>query len=370
MSETFRIIDSGFVFDARKETSGAVACGPRLVAGSREILCSFMLQSALGINDFKPVIVRSYDARTWSSPVMPWKHLSDTYSIFGSLSRSPSGELFFFGTRTKIDIPGESFWSEETQGLKENELIYSYSTDNARKWSQLLVIPKPVPGAAEAAGAMCITKSGSWHVCYSPYNTFDPDLYVERNQVVLLTSTDRGKTWKYTRMLKFDEEYVSAAEAWVIELADTRLFGTCWKINLKDGSDFPNPYSISTDDGNSWQTVKSTNIHGQTPSVCPLPDNRILFIYNQRRVAPYGIRLALASVSEMDFIVEADEIIYRAVIPEKGDFAVQHSNWTGFNFGEPHVAILPDRTIVAVFWCLEKKQWGIRYIILDGKNLI
>ncbi len=106
---TFRIIDSGFVFEARENTEYAVACGPRCVATSDAIICSFMVQSGLGINDFKPVIAHSSDGKHWCDLTFPWKSLSSRYSIFGSISLAPEGKLFFFGTRTKIENKGEPF---------------------------------------------------------------------------------------------------------------------------------------------------------------------------------------------------------------------------------------------------------------------
>lgn len=370
MSRFFKEIESGFLFNAEPGTDHAVAAGPRcVVTGKDEIVCSFMVQSGLGINDFKPVLLRSKDGRNWHSPVFLWEHLTRRYSIFGSISRSPDGQLFFFGTRTKIDFPGESFWSEKTQGLKDNELVYAYSSDNGHTWSEPFIIPKPISGSAEAAGAMCITKTGSWHICYSPYNTFDPNLFVERNQVVLLTSRDRGKNWSYAKMMNFDEPYASAAEAWIIELSDGRLFGTCWKINNKDDTDFPNPYTISYDDGKTWTHPESTGIKGQTPSVTPLPDGRILFIYNQRKIAPCGIRLAVAKPSENKFEIEIDEPVYMAERPSIKESATTHSDWTSFTFGEPQITILPDKTLLVVFWCIEPKKAGIRYIRLNAGNL-
>jgi len=366
-SKFFKIVDEGFVYRAVRNT---VACGSRCVlSDTGEIICSFMVQSGLGINDFIPVIVRSRDGQKWSSPVMPWQHLSNIYSIFGSISRSHDGQMFFFGTRTKIDVHGESFWSEATQGLKDNELVYAHSADDGRSWSELFVIPKPIPGAAEAPGAMCVTRNGSWHVCYSPYNTFDPNLSVERNQVVLLTSRDNGKSWLYKPMFHFEKRYATAAEAWVIELSDGRLLGTCWKLNQKDGSDFPNPYTISFDDGRTWTSSKSTGIMGQSTALAPLPDGRALFIYNQRKQVPYGVRLAVVNPCDVDFGINVDELIYNAEKPAKKQSATSHGDWTNFSFGEPHVAVLKDKTLLVVFWCIEQDESGIRYIRLEAPEL-
>jgi len=366
----FQVVDKGFIWYARKNTRYKIASGPRcIVTDKGEVICSFMVQTALGVNNFRPVIVRSHNCRTWSGFTMPWMHLSSKYSIFGSISKSYDGQIFFFGARTVIDNPCELFWSETTQGMKENGLVYAYSSDEGYTWSELFEIPKPISGAAEAPGAMCITKNGSWHACYSPYNTFDPNLSVERNQVVLLTSRDKGKTWLYRQMFHFEQKYATAAEAWIIELSDGRLVGTCWKINQKDGSDFPNPYTISFDDGNTWTPSKSTGIMGQSTALAPLPDGRLLFIYNQRKHPPYGVRLAIANPCDVDFGIDTDEIVYSVEKPATRFSATSHDDWTNFSFGEPHVILLGYRILLVVFWCIEQGVGGIRYVCLEAPGL-
>src|SRR5262249_44922832 len=143
---------------------GAIAVGPRaVVLPSGEILCSCGLASALGTNDFVPVLFRSADAGpTWTGKGPVWPSLQAQWSIFVSISRDNEGRLFLYGTRTPIDEPGESFWSDATQGLKQNELIWAPSTDGGRSWTDPSVIPMPIPGAAEAPGALCCTRGGGW----------------------------------------------------------------------------------------------------------------------------------------------------------------------------------------------------------------
>ena len=160
----FETLNEGFV-SIRQEGSGtAVAAGPRCaVTSDGAVVCSFVAQAALGRNDFKPILASSEDGGiTWREEGLIWPQLQDTYSIFGSVSRSPAGDLFFYGGRTRIDEPGETCWSEATQGLKQNELVWAKSTDCGRTWSEPVVIPMPIPGAAEPPGAMCVTRGGRW----------------------------------------------------------------------------------------------------------------------------------------------------------------------------------------------------------------
>jgi Neuraminidase (sialidase) len=103
--------------------------------------------------------------------------------------------------------------------------VWAASEDGGRNWSEPQPVPMPIPGSAEQTSPLCVARSGAWHACYSPYNTFDPQVKPERNQVVLLTSRDRGRTWRHTAMLRWPDPLSTAAEAWVVELADGRLLG-------------------------------------------------------------------------------------------------------------------------------------------------
>jgi Neuraminidase (sialidase) len=295
----------------------------------------------------------------------------DRHSIFGSVSRAPDGNLFYFGSWFPIDTPGETFWSDATQGLKANELIWSKSADGGRTWAEPQVIPMPIPGAAEAPGALTVMRSGRMICCYAPYNTFDPELVVDRNQIVALRSDDQGRTWRHNAMIRFESEHSTGAEAWVIELADGRLLGTTWHANQQDKSDHPNAYAISLDGGDTWQPTRSTGILGQSTSLAALPDGRALFTYNQRRHGDPGVWLAVVKPTPLgdDFGVESNEIAWRAQTRTQSGTSGEHTEWTDFSFGEPAVALLPDTegfhdTLLLVLWCVQPEGQGIRYVRL------
>jgi len=298
---------------------------------------------------------------SWTEEGPLWPGLREECAVFGSVSRAPAGDLHFFGPRTPIDEPGESFWSDATQGLKQNELFWATSRDGGRTWTDPVTIPMPIPGSAEAPGAMCITQNGKWLCCYAPYNTFDPAVVVRRNRVIVLISDDQGRTWRHTDMLRFDDPDSGGAEAWVIEIGDGRLLGTSWHLNHRDGSDYPNAYALSIDGGDTWTPTQSTGIMGQSTALAPLPDGRALFIYNQRKHAEPGVWLAAVRPSDSDFGIQANEIVWSAAQPEASS---GHAEWTDFSFGEPSVTLLPDGTLLVALWCVQPKVRGIRYVKL------
>lgn len=357
-------LDEGFVCRKSLVARGTdIAVGPRIVVlPSGEVVCSFMETAKTATNDFVPALSRSADGgKTWTEPRRVWPHLSREWSIFAGLSRDPySGHLFLYGSRCRIDVPGETNWSTETQGLKANELIWAVSSDEGRIWSEPHIIPMPIPGSAEAPGPLCVTKSGRWLACYAPGNTFDPQLKVDRSQIVAVFSDDQGKTWRHTSMLRFPQP-AGGAEAWLIELADGRLLGTSWVIP-DDGSELPNAYAISADGGITWSRTNFTGTPGQTTALLALPDSRAIFLYNQRRHGDPGVKAALVKPTEKSFGIEFDDYVWKAETRTQSGSSGNLSEWSDFSFGEPSIARLKDDTFLAAIWCIQLSGSGIRYV--------
>jgi hypothetical protein len=356
------IVREGFV--TRCATNGGpVAVGPRavLLAGG-DLLCSCMLTAGLGINDFVPVLYRSSDlGETWVEQGPVWPHLRSAWSIFASVSRDPAGRLYLFGSRTPIDRPGEPFWSEATQGLKANELVWADSPDG-RAWCEPRPVPPAYPGAVEAPGPLCVTHGSRRLGPYSPYNTFDPALRVVRNRVHVACSEDEGRTWTHGAMLHFPDADSGGAEAWVVELNDGRLLATCWQVGPPGKPDYPNAFALSHDGGRTWGPTASTGTLGQATALAALPDGRALFVYNQRRHGTVGVRLAVVRPTDTDFGILAGEIAWRAETPTRSGTSGEHAAWDDFAFGEPSVTVLPDDTLLVALWCLQPSGRGIRYV--------
>lgn len=353
---------SGFIVSC-ESSAKAIAVGPRLALLSDEsVLCSWVQNSATGVNDFVPMLARSFDGGVhWSESKPVWPHLRSRWSIFASISRSAAGHLFLYGTRTPIDQPGELFWSDATQGLKQNELIWARSLNGGETWSEPTVIPMPVPGSAEAPGALCVTQSGRWLVPYAPYNTFDPQVKVERNRVLVVYSDNQGQTWQYAPMLDFADPTTHGAEAWVIELADGRLLGTCWHCSPRS-ENLPNAFAVSHDQGTHWSSTCSTGILGQSTALAALPDGRALFVYNQRKCGTPGVWLAVVRPTQDHFGIESNGIVWQAETGTRSATSGDHAEWTDFSFGEPSVVVLPDHHLLVALWCTQPSGTGIRFV--------
>lgn len=362
----YRVVREGFV------ASGVLAAASRVVVTQGDLLvCAYMVRSGAGIADFTPhITVSGDDGRTWEPPRVIWPALVGVASISCALSRSHNGDLFLYGTTTPIDHPGEAWWDGQRQAMKQNELFWARSVDNGQTWTSPTVIPMPIPGGAEAPGPLTVLRSGRWVAAYAPYNTFDETVVVDRNQIVLVISADEGRTWRHTSMLRFADPDGGGAEAWVVQLADGRLVGTCWTMSLATGADEPIPYAVSDDDGETWSATRSTGVRGQATSLAPLYDGGVLLAYNQRREPSPGVWLLVADPSEVGFEVRRIGPAWRATRATHSDGDTGHDAWTDFAFGEPSVTLLPDGDVYLTLWCDQPSGRGIRFVRLAGETVL
>lgn len=358
------VVREGMVHECGRGGAGGGAISSRCAwTGDGRILCSYMTQSALSRNDFVPHLAESTDqGRSWRHLGPIWPHLGEAFSINVSLNGAPDGSLTLLGTRTPRSRPLESFWCQETLGILQNKLLWSRSTDQGRTWEGPHTVDVPYPGAAEAPGSMCVTRGGAWVAPYSPHNTFDPHLEVDLRQVVVMVSNDRGASWQPRTMLRVSEPDAYVGEAWVTQLADGGLLGTCWHVSRGDGDDYPHACAISRDDGRTWSRPFNSGIMGQSAASAPLPDGRVLFVYNQRRHNQPGVWLATARPKEGDFGLISDQPVWLAKSATRGASSGKSKEWTDFAFGEPSVLCLSPNTALVTFWCIQPDYTGIRFV--------
>ena len=171
---------------------------------------------------------------------------------------------------------------------------------------------------------MTALSSGRWVACYAPYNNFDPDVAVDRGQIVLMRSDDEGRAWSHTSMLRFEEAESSGVEAWVIELAGGRLLGTSWHMSTHDSSDYPCADAVSSDQGDRWSPTLSTGIASQTAALTALSNSGALFLYCQRKADAVSIGMPYIDPSGDDFGVKHNELIWRAQRVRRSDGEADH----------------------------------------------
>ena len=361
----FETFETGILAEQRLDAEAPVSVGSRCVlTDAGELVCCYMRQSALGINDFTPTISRSADgSATWTESGPVWPEHAGKLSIFCSISRGPGPDLFLFGKYWQIDVPGERFVGDDPMSIKPNRLCWSRSGDDGRTWDGLHSMAVPQPCAAEAPGPMLVTRSGRWLGPYSPNPVIDQKEPADLAQVVVMISDDRGRTWRHRSMLRFDDPGTRAAEAWVAELADGRLVGACYHFKGNDGVNqiLPNAFGVSDDQGDNWHKTGQTGVKGQTVSLTGLPDGRALLCFVRREGGSAdGVWLTTARPGGLAFNPEHTQIVWQ---PQRaGVQQDEPGSWLDFKFGEPSLTVLTEDTVLVTFWFLEPDRGGIRYL--------
>ena len=351
----FRIIDEGDVFATK------VVCatsGPRTaVLDDGSVVCTFMINSCGGANDFVPMISFSKDAKEWTPAEKVWPALEGKDSLFGSVRRGKDGKLSISGQGFDIAYPGEAFWSDEAMGMKENYVFYSVSEDS-KTFPEPVKVALPYYGSAEQPGGL-LTEEGKMTMIYAPYPTIEKKEEVDNKIIVLLRSTD-GETFTAKKIgaVEGDSQY---AESWIERLSDGRLVISSWQTASEDSSQ----YLISDDDGETFKGPFAQPFRGQSTGICSWEDGSVLIAYNQRKYGEIGVWLAMEKFDgEGKFELLENEPVWIAPKATKNESSGDFGQWTDFSFGEPSVTVLPDNSLLVTLWYQKDDTNGIRYVRL------
>ena len=357
----FQKLAEGNVFQTT--APGRATSGPRtalLPDGS--LICTFMLQTQTGSNDFTPMAAYSKDGSVWSESQPVWPELAGKKSVFVSVRPTADGRLSLAGKMFPIDQPGEFFWSDEVGGMKENQLVFSLSGDG-RSFPLPQVVDLPFYGSAEQPGGMLVDADGTMSMVYAPYPTIEQRGETDTSSLVLMRSTDGGQTFQGSKFGHVDTPSLYA-ESWIVRLSDGRLMVSSWQTA---SSEAPDQYFLSSDNGATFSGPHAMPFRGQTTALTPGPGGTVLVAYNQRKEDPAGVWLAVAKPDENGFHLITNEPVWKASeTTQTGASSGEFDQWTDFAFGEPHVSILPDQTLLVTLWYQQGDTKGIRYVRLGG----
>jgi hypothetical protein len=185
-------------------------------------------------------------------------------------------------------------------------------------------------------------------------------------RVYVAISDDNGASWpRHSVVFQDPNNRVGYFEQKLAEISPGRIIATGWTVTLGNVDDRPNSFVISEDDGLTWSQPASTGINGQTMTPIPLGGDRLLILYN-RRYGDQGIVIALATMTDSDWNVEYESLLYDAQTqrtrPENQ--ASGTAELDGFNFGFPTAIPLADGTIFVTYWSRENAVFGVRWVKL------
>lgn len=354
----FRKIAEGDVFATTK--ANTCTSGPRTaVLADGSLVCTFMINSKGGANDFVPMMAHSEDSIRWTQAQPVWPQLQGKKSAFVSVRSAGDGKVCLAGKAWDIAYPGEAFWSDEAAGMKENKLVFSISEDG-----HIFPLPTevdvPFYGSAEQPGGMLAEDGGKLTMIYSPYPTIEKKEEVDHNCMGILKSADCGKTFTAGKFAQA-EGSCQYGEAWITRLSDGRLFVSTWQTESKDA---PDQYLLSDDDGAAFAGPFPQPFRGQSTGISAWKDGSVLIAYNQRKEGTVGVWLALETLNGTEAVLLENEPVWEAGTITKSGTSGDFTQWTDFSFGEPSVTVLPDDSLLVTLWYQQSGVNGIRYVRL------
>ena len=347
----FRKISEGVVYSTRKENYFSSGSRTARLPDGRYI-CAYNRESASGANDFVPMISYSDNGENWGEPFELWPEFVGKKSISISVRNTDDGRVCICGWSAEIAYAGENWWDDDKCAMKENQLVFTISKDGY-EFPRPTFLDLPYYGAAEIPGGMHVDSKGDIYIVYSPYRTIEACEDTDVNCLVMLRSTDGGKTFEASKIAEVSGES-QYAETWIAELASGDKMITTWQTASADA---PDQYLYSKD-GKSFSGPHPLPFKGQTTALTPLPDGRVMIAYNQRKEAPIGIWVAVARPDENGLNLIENTPVWQAKTAGTGaDF----SDWTSFSYGEPHILEMHDGNYLLVYWFEQDGEKGIGY---------
>lgn len=351
----FRKTSEGDVFVCK---DGRMTSGPRVaVLPDGGLICTFMLNSESGANDFVPMAAQSKDGELWSEAKEIYPGLVGKRSVFVSVRNTLDGRVSLGGKAWDIAFAGEHFWSDEAGGMKENRLVYTISSDGI-DFPALNEIGVPFYASAENPGGAFVDADGTVNLIYSPYPTIEKREETDTCCMVRLNGRDGGEfSAEKFAVVPSPSLY---AESWLDRLSDGRLFVSTWQTASEDSSQF----LVSRAGSDKLEGPFPQPFRGQSTGICTDGDGGVYIAYNQRKASPVGVWLAYEKPIPGDAGLIANEPVWIAESATRSSSSGDFAEWTDFSFGEPHVKLLPDGTLIVVLWYKEGEKIGVRYVRL------
>ena len=365
---SIKCLETGLVYRNPKPYLRSLhAYHPSLVViDAQEIIVTFDLASASQSLDYHTVLSRSLDGgKSWhlQGPVLdkPCERPT-THSV--RTRRLADGTLVGFGALVYREESEEGVLNNETLGFAPMDLILTRSLDKGHRWTAPEIIR---PSLASPAWEICHNivelPDGRWlapTATWRGWNGENP----AGEQAVALISKDRGKTWpSFVRTFDGRDSGFIHWEQSVVPLKDGRLLAVAWIHDPASGKNLPTPYTLSSDDGRTFDSPRPTGFLGQTCKAIQLRDQRILCVY--RRADQPGLWATLSQLDGDKWTNLAEQVLWQGAASGMDGRLNSGEELANLKFGFPGLAQMPDGDMFIVFWCVEDCVSNIRWLRIN-----
>ncbi len=307
---SLKIVDQGFI----SHVSGRGAYMPSIsqLRDGGLIACQHVGSELASADNRIEVLYTTDGGKTWQDSLTISTGDDDRWSYRGpDINELPDGRLAM--TATRFEISSGPLFNPDSEGLQRPEIILLWSSDRGRTWSPPQVIPVDLPPEKytwNKSGSLVQFSPTRW-MC--PLETWKPESYGGQpdQKAAAVFSSDQGKTWGSFTVIADDE---TGRRLWWDQLntrlPDGRIYVMFWTHLYGTKEDLTVHWATSNDEGQTWSEPIPTNIRGQVCCPIALPDGRVAAIYNYRH-EPQGVHVAVSD-DLTTFDLENEVVVFDA----------------------------------------------------------
>jgi len=356
-----RIIDQGITVKAQEGTDRAsCAFASVAVLPNGRWLCGFRAAPLKGEMEGQHTMIAWSDdeGKTWREPFTPWapRELNGKPGLFRAAMLTALGGSSVLSTLYWVDNsdPSLPFFNEETEGLLDSYLYFSFSEDNGESWSEpRLLDTTPFNVPTPTTGPTLVLPNGEWALQFET-NKHYYDTTPWQHASVLMFTRDEGRT--------FPEYVVTASDPtrrcfWWDQrpgiLADGTLLDLFWTYDNVDAVYLNIHARASKDNGRTWTEIWDTGVPGQPAPPVSLPDGSIAMVYMDRTGTP-TVKLRRGTDGGRTWPEATELILFQPPTPTqtvtKGSMQDAWSEMGKFSTGLPCTALLPNGDLLVLFY--------------------
>ena len=245
----------------------------------------------------------------------------------------------------------------KTGGLLDDIVFYLVSEDHGETWSVAKEITCSWGPHVEASAPLAILQDGTWMTPITGFADWNGNM-TGRNCGRALCSKDEGKTWNDDSVcMEFTGDKVTCFEQRMCQLESGAIICIGWNENLETGERMENHYTVSYDNGKTWEKPKSTGILGQAASVCTIGGEKLLALHAVRRDTDRpGIYACVVDFSERTWNIMEQDVIWEPVVPvmKNSKFA---EIFSFLKFGQPGAIRLSNGEILMTHWYAQDGEY-------------
>jgi len=363
----FKLIDHKTIF--RTQSGKQAFYGKVIKLTESEYICSVIMGSKIESLDSHTEILRSTDGGlTWQKEgaIISSEKERKKFTEIGFININHSGSLFYTAARWKNygqqkNVP---LINAKTIGMKDNEMLFRTTKDNGKTWSAPQIIPKTMNVPVEVPSSPFILNNTTTILPFAAWKKWDGTCPYGHNIYAIKSNREMTQWTEPVRVISSKDNRIGFWEPRIARLNKSTLIATCWAHDWYKDIDIENHFTLSSDEGNTWEGPFKSKVKGQTGFPLRIKENVIFFAYNYRR-KPAGIRGQIAEIYNEKWNVIFDELIWSPQNKEKGTISKDNYGVANFQFGWPSALFIAQKHIMITYWAVENGQAGIEYSIIE-----